>query len=63
MDFLKDWNAFVQKLSNIFGSYLPEDDDKDAIMSIPFSPDGKCKGITYREPLIILSMSSKGELK
>jgi len=31
MDFLEDWDAFVQKLSNIFGSYLPEDGDEDAV--------------------------------
>jgi len=30
---------------NIFGSYLPKDDDEDAIVSIPFSPDGKT--VTY----------------
>jgi len=41
MDFLEDWDVFIQKLSNIFGSYLPKDDDEDAIVSIPFSPDGK----------------------
>jgi len=40
-DFLEDWSAFVQRLSNIFGSYSPEDDDKDAIVSIPFPHDGK----------------------
>jgi len=38
-DFLENWTAFVQKLSNFFGSYSPEDDDKDAIVSIPFSND------------------------
>jgi len=26
----------MQKLSNIFGSYLPEDNDKDTIVAIPF---------------------------
>jgi len=41
LDFLEDWPAFVQKLSNIFGFYSPEDDDKDAIVSIPFPSDGK----------------------
>lgn len=40
-DFLEDWNAFVQKLSNIFGLYSPEDDDEDAIVAIPFPNDGK----------------------
>ena len=35
-DFLEDWSAFVQKLSNIFGSYSPEDDNEDTIVSIPF---------------------------
>jgi len=38
-DFLKDWTVFIQKLSNVFGSYLPEDDDEDAIVSIPFPND------------------------
>ena len=41
LDFLEDWSAFVQKLSNIFGSYSPEDDDEDAIVAIPFPNDGK----------------------
>ena len=27
-NFLEDWSAFVQKLSNLFGLYSPEDDDK-----------------------------------
>ena len=45
MDFLEDWDAFVQKLSNIFGSYSPENDDKDAIVSILFPPDSKA--VTY----------------
>jgi len=40
-DFLEEWSAFVQKLSNLFRSYLPEDDDEDAIVAIPFSNDGK----------------------
>jgi len=40
-DFLEEWLAFVQKLSNLFGSYLPEDDDEDAIVAIPFPNDGK----------------------
>jgi len=31
----------VQKLSNTFGSYSPEDDDEDAIAIIPFPHDGK----------------------
>jgi len=31
----------VQKLSNIFRSYSPEDDDEDVIVAIPFSNDGK----------------------
>jgi len=38
---LEDWSAFVQRLSNIFGSYSPEDDDEDAIVSIPFPHDRK----------------------
>jgi len=41
LDFLEDWSAFVQKLSNIFGSYSPEDDDEDAIVAIPFPNDEK----------------------
>jgi len=41
LDFLEDWSAFVQKLSNIFGSYSPENDDEDAIVSIPFPNDSK----------------------
>ena len=41
LDFLEDWSAFVQKLSNIFGSYSPKDDDEDAIIAIPFPNDGK----------------------
>jgi len=45
MNFLEDWDTFVQKLSNIFGSYSPKDDNKDAIVSIFFSPDGKA--VTY----------------
>jgi len=40
-DFLKEWSAFVQKLSNLFRSYSPEDDDKDAIVAILFPNDGK----------------------
>jgi len=41
LDFLEDWSAFVQKLSNIFGLYLLEDNNEDAIVSIPFPHDGK----------------------
>ena len=41
LDFLEDWPAFIQKLSNIFGLYSLEDDDEDAIVSIPFPHDGK----------------------
>ena len=44
-DFLEDWLAFVQKLSNLFGSYSPEDDDEDTIVAIPFSND--CKAVNY----------------
>jgi len=40
-DFLEDWSAFVQKLSNLFSSYSPEDDNEDAIVAIPFPNDGK----------------------
>jgi len=41
LDFLKDWSAFVQRLSNIFSSYSPEDDNKNTIMAISFSNKGK----------------------
>ena len=44
-DFLEGWLAFVQKLSNVFGSYTPEDDDKDAIITISFPLEGKA--VTY----------------
>jgi len=40
-DFLEEWLAFVQKLSNLFGSYSPEDDNKDAIIAIPFLIEDK----------------------
>ena len=40
-DFLEDWSAFVQKLSNLFGSYSPEDDDEDTIVAISFPNNGK----------------------
>jgi len=40
-DFLEEWSAFVQKLSNLFGSYSPEDDNEDAIVAIPFPNDSK----------------------
>jgi len=40
-DFLEEWPAFVQKLSNLFGSYSPENDDKDAIVAILFPVKGK----------------------
>ena len=41
LDFLEDWLAFVQWLFNVFGLYSPEDDDKDAIVAIPFTHDGR----------------------
>jgi len=40
-DFLEEWSAFVQKLSNLFGSYSPEDDNEDAIVAIPFLNSSK----------------------
>jgi len=40
-DFLEEWLAFIQKLSNLFGSYSPEDDDEDTIIAIPFPVEGK----------------------
>jgi len=45
IDFLEDWNAFVQKLSNIFGSYSSEDNNENTIVAILFPPDGKA--VTY----------------
>jgi len=41
LDFLENWTTFVQKLSNIFGLYSPKDDNKDAIVAIPFPNDRK----------------------
>jgi len=41
LDFFEDWSAFVQKLSNVFGSYSPEDNDKDAIVAITFPNEGR----------------------
>jgi len=41
LDFLEDWLAFVQKLSNIFGLYSLENNNKDTIISIPFLYEGK----------------------
>ena len=40
-DFLTTWKAFSQKLTNLFGSYSPEDDAEDAITAIPFPDNGK----------------------
>jgi len=40
-DFLEDWSAFVQKLSNLFRSYSLEDNDEDTIIAIFFPNDGK----------------------
>ena len=40
-DFLEEWLAFIQKLSNLFGSYSPENDDEDAIVAIPFPVEDK----------------------
>jgi len=40
-NFLKKWPVFMQKLSNLFGSYLPEDDNEDAIVAIRFPPNSK----------------------
>ena len=41
INFLEEQNAFIQKLSNIFGSYSLEDNDEDAIVAIPFPTKGK----------------------
>lgn len=40
-DFLEDWSAFIQKPSNVFGFYSPEDNNEDTIMVIPFPNNGK----------------------
>jgi len=40
-DFLEEWPTFVQKLSNLFGLYLLEDDNEDAIVAIQFPPNSK----------------------
>jgi hypothetical protein len=40
-DFLTSWPAFMQKLTNLFGSYTPEDDDEDALATITFPNHGK----------------------
>jgi len=40
-DFLENWLTFIQKFSNIFSFYSPEDDDEDALVGIPFPSDGK----------------------
>jgi len=41
LDFLEDWSAFIQKLSNIFSFYSPEDDNEDVIVFISFLSEGK----------------------
>jgi len=41
LDFLEDWSAFIQKLSNIFSFYSPEDNNKDVIVFISFPSKGK----------------------
>jgi len=41
LDFLEYWSAFIQKLSNIFSSYSPEDDNEDVIVFISFPSEGK----------------------
>jgi len=40
-DFLEGWTAFMQKLSNVFGSYSLKDDDKDTIVVITFPNNEK----------------------
>ena len=40
-DFLENWSVFIQKLFNIFGSYLPKDNNKNIIASILFFFDDK----------------------
>jgi len=41
LDFLEYWPAFVQRLSNVFRSYSPKDNNEDAIVAIPFPNKGK----------------------
>ena len=48
LDFLEDWLAFIQQLSNVFRSYSPEDDDEDAIVTIPFPHDRRAAGYFIR---------------
>ena len=48
LDFLEDWSAFVQHLSNVFGSYSPEDNNEDAIITIPFPHDGRAANYFIR---------------
>jgi len=44
-DFLENWSVFIQKLSNIFGSYTLENNNKNTIIAILF-PYNK-KAMTY----------------
>ena len=44
-DFLENWSVFIQKLSNIFGSYTSENNNKNTIIAILF-PYNK-KAMTY----------------
>jgi len=41
LNFLEEWLVFIRKLSNLFRSCLPEDNNEDAIMAILFSNDSK----------------------
>jgi len=41
LDFLEDWSAFIQKLSNIFSFYSSENDNEDVIVFISFPSKGK----------------------
>ena len=40
-DFLESWSVFVQKLANIFGLYLLENDNDDVIITLAFPSNGK----------------------
>src|SRR5215813_3261874 len=40
-NFLCSWEAFVQKLTNLFGPYKPQEDDEDAIVALTFPSNMK----------------------
>jgi len=47
LDFLEDWSAFMQKLSNIFSSYSPENNNEDTIIAISFPNNSKAINICF----------------